>query len=280
VLVNRVWHHHFGRGLVATPGDFGRLGERPSHPELLDWLAGEFMDGGWRMKRLHKVILLSTAYRQSSVNAVAKTADPENRLLARFPMQRLDAETVRDAILAATGRLNRTAGGPAEPVGIDKVGRIVVGEQKFNANSEPEALIPIGERALRRSLYVQVRRRAPHTMLETFDAPVLSPNCDARSVTTVAPQSLLLLNDSFIVEQSEALAAQLRTVSADRRERIIRGWRQLLSRAPTEPEIVTALKFWEDQIALQPKASKDPSLAAAASFWQVLLSSNRFLYVE
>ena len=280
VLVNRVWHHHFGRGIVGTPGDFGRLGERPTHPELLDWLASDFMDGGWRLKRLHKLILLSTAYRQSSANPAAKSADPEDRLLARFPVQRLDAETVRDAMLAATGRLNRTAGGPPEPVGIDKVGRIVVGEQGMNANGEPVELVRLGERELRRSLYVQVRRRAPHTMLDTFDAPVLSPNCDARAITTVAPQSLLLLNDPFVVEQSEAFAAQLRTVSPDRRERIIRGWRQLFSRPPTEPEITTALNFWQAQIALQPKTSKDPSLAAAASLWQVLLGSNRFLYTD
>jgi hypothetical protein len=278
--VNRVWHQHFGRGIVGTPADFGRLGERPTNPELLDWLASEFMDGGWRLKRLHKIILLSTAYRQSSQNPAAKAADSENRLLARFPMQRLDAETVRDAMLAATGRLNRAPGGPPEPVGIDKFGRIAVGEQKFNVNSEPVELVSLGERELRRSIYVQVRRRAPHTMLDTFDAPVLSPNCDARAITTVAPQSLLLLNDPFVVAQSEALAARLRGASADHRECVIRGWRQLFSRAPTEPEVTTALNFWQDQITLQPKNSKDSDLAAAASLWQVLLGSNRFLYMD
>jgi hypothetical protein len=280
VIVNRVWHHHFGRGIVGTPGDLGRLGERPTHPELLDWLASEFMEGGWRLKRLHKIILLSTAYRQSSQNSAAKTTDPEDRLLARFPMQRLDAETLRDAMLAATGRLNRASGGPPEPIGIDKFGRIAVGEQKFNVNSEPVELVSLGARELRRSLYVQVRRRAPHTMLDTFDAPVLSPNCDARAITTVAPQSLLLLNDPFVVAQSEALAGSLSNISADRRERIIRGWRQLFSRAPSESEINTALHFWEEQAGLQPKTSKDPNLAAAASLWQVLLGSNRFLYVD
>jgi hypothetical protein len=226
------------------------------------------------------MILLSTAYRQSSQNPEAKGADPEDRLLARFPMQRLDAETVRDAMLAATGRLNRAIGGPPEPVGIDKFGRIAVGEQKFNVNSEPVELVSLGDRELRRSIYVQVRRRAPHTMLDTFDAPVLSPNCDARAITTVAPQSLLLLNDPFVVAQSEALATRLQSISPDHRERVIRGWRQLFSSAPTESEITTALHFWEEQTALQPKTSKDPDLTAAASLWQVLLGSNRFLYED
>ena len=147
-------------------------------------------------------------------------------------------------------------------------------------NSEPTELVALGDRALRRSIYVQVRRRAPHTMLDTFDAPVLSPNCDARAVTTVAPQSLLLLNDPFVIEQSEALATQLRATAGDRRERVIRGWRQLFSRAPGEQEIAAALKFWEEGIALQPKTSKDASLAAAAAMWQVLMGSNRFLYVD
>ncbi|MEK0449496.1 MAG: hypothetical protein RL088_1764 [Verrucomicrobiota bacterium] len=280
VIVNRVWHHHFGRGIVGTPGDFGRLGERPSHPELLDWLAAEFMDGGWKMKRLHKLILLSTAYRQASVNPASKSADPDNRLLARFPIRRLDAETVRDSMLAVTGRMNPAAGGPPEPVGIDKLGRIVVGDQGRNANGEPLDIVRIGGRELRRSIYVEVRRRSPHTMLDTFDAPVLSPNCNSRAVTTVAPQSLLLLNDPFVVEQSEALAAQLRTLAAERRDRVILGWRRLFSRVPREEEITMALDFWNSQIALQPAISKDPSLAAAASLWQVLLGSNRFLYLD
>ncbi len=280
VIVNRVWHHHFGHGIVGTPGDFGRLGERPTNPELLDWLASDFMDGGWKLKRLHKTILLSTAYRQSSINAAAKAADPEGRLLARFPLLRLDAETVRDSMLAVSGRMNLKAGGPPEPVGIDKLGRIVIGDQGRNANSEPLDIIRIGDRELRRSIYIEVRRRAPHTMLDTFDAPVLSPNCNARAITTVAPQSLLLLNDSFVVEQSEALAAQLRTMATERRDRVIIGWKRLFSRAPTEQEITTALDFWTTQIALQPATSKDPSLAAAASLWQVLLGSNRFLYVD
>ena len=280
VIVNRVWQHHFGHGIVGTPGDFGRLGERPTNPELLDWLASDFMDGGWKLKRLHKTILLSTAYRQSSVNPAAKAADPEGRLLARFPLLRLDAETVRDSMLAVSGRMNLKAGGPPEPVGIDKLGRIVIGDQGRNANSEPLDIIRIGDRELRRSIYIEVRRRAPHTMLDTFDAPVLSPNCNARAITTVAPQSLLLLNDPFVVEQSEALAAQLRTMATKRRDRVVLGWRRLFSRAPTEQEVNTALDFWTAQIALQPATSKDPSLAAAASLWQALLGSNRFLYVD
>ena len=169
---------------------------------------------------------------------------------------------------------------PPNRLGIDKLGRIVVGDQGRNANGEPLDIVRIGGRELRRSIYVEVRRRSPHTMLDTFDAPVLSPNCNSRAVTTVAPQSLLLLNDPFVVEQSEALAAQLRTLAAERRDRVILGWRRLFSRVPREEEITMALDFWNSQIALQPAISKDPSLAAAASLWQVLLGSNRFLYLD
>src|SRR6185295_13914070 len=126
VLVNRFWLHHFGRGIVATPGDFGFLGQRPSHPELLDWLAAEFMQGDWRLKRLHKLMLLSTAYRQSSVRTENLDAvDPDNLLLGRRSIQRLDAETLRDAVLAVSGKLNLKMFGKPVPVSPDESGQVV-----------------------------------------------------------------------------------------------------------------------------------------------------------
>lgn len=128
VIVNRVWLHHFGRGLVGTPSDFGAMGERPTHPDLLDWLASDFMDNGWRLKRLHKLIMTSSAYRQSSLrHAVRDERDPENRLYWRKPVQRLDAETLRDSILAVSGAFKEQLGGPPVPVRPDVHGQIIVG---------------------------------------------------------------------------------------------------------------------------------------------------------
>src|SRR5262249_34320123 len=128
VLVNRVWLHHFGAGIVRTPGDFGRFGERPTHPELLDWLASEFVSGGWSMKKLHRLLMTSTAYRQASRREKAKDAlDPDNRVFGRMPVRRLEAEAVRDAVLAASGQLSAKMFGPPVPVHENEVGQVVVG---------------------------------------------------------------------------------------------------------------------------------------------------------
>jgi hypothetical protein len=182
VLVNRVWLHHFGKGLVGTPGDFGALGERPSHPELLDWLGGEFMDHGWRLKRLHRLILTSTVYRQSSRRDPAKDRlDPDNRLLGRMPVRRLEAEAVRDAILAVSGRLNRQPFGPPVPVMVDEVGQVVLGVDTRDAGRPTNKVVPLGGQEFRRSVYVQARRSLPLTMLEAFDAPMPEPNCECRT---------------------------------------------------------------------------------------------------
>ncbi len=160
VLVNRFWLHHFGRGLVSTAGDFGMLGERPSHPELLDWLADDFMRGGWRLKRLQRMIVTSTAYRQSSRRRDELDAvDPENRLLGRMSVRRLEAETIRDALLAASGRLSARMCGPGVPVMPDDVGQIVVGVDTRDSAGRPSGkFVPLGEEEFRRSVYVQVRR--------------------------------------------------------------------------------------------------------------------------
>ena len=195
VLANRIWLHHFGRGIVDTPGDFGVLGTRPSHPELLDWLAGELVRQGWSLKRMHKLIMTSTAYRQSSRRtAEALAADGENRLLSHFPMQRLDAETLRDRMLLVAGRLDRTQFGPPVPVEEDFVGQVV----------------PAGESA-RRSIYLQLRRTKPVSFLAAFDAPTMAVNCDKRVTSTTAPQSLVLMNSEFVLAQAGALASRLRS---------------------------------------------------------------------
>lgn len=190
VLVNRIWMHHFGQGLVATPGDFGKLGTEPTHPELLDWLASEFMKQEWSLKELHRLILTSTAWRQSSYRDPGKNAiDPENRYYWRKSVMRLEAEILRDRMLSASGSLDSQLFGPPIAIKEDETGQVIVdGEQK------------------RRSLYIKMRRSQPVAMLQTFDAPVMDVNCERRPVSTVATQSLMLMNGQFTLDQAMNLA--------------------------------------------------------------------------
>src|SRR5262249_37893516 len=157
-LVNRIWLNHFGKGIVATPGDFGYLGERPSHPELLDWLATRFVTDGWQLKRFHRLLLASTAFRQQSVRrAEIDVADPDNRLLVRMSVRRLEAEEIRDSILASSGSLSDKMYGAASPVAPDDVGQIIVGlPQKDLAGGPINQGKSLGEDEFRRSIYVQV----------------------------------------------------------------------------------------------------------------------------
>lgn len=192
VLVNRVWLHHFGQAIVATPSEFGKLGVNPTHPELLDWLADEFMRSGWDLKQLHRTILTSTAWRQTSVRDPAKVAiDAENKYYWHKSLQRLDAEVLRDRMLFASGTLERDLFGTSVAIKEDETGQVIVdGQQK------------------RRSIYVRVRRSQPVAMLQSFDAPVMDVNCDRRPVSTVATQSLILMNGEFTLQQADLLAAR------------------------------------------------------------------------
>lgn len=193
VIVNRVWMHHFGRGLVDTPADFGRLGTQPTHPELLDWLADEFIAQGWSLKKLHKQILISTAFRQSSRRDPTRNAiDSDNRFLSRKSLLRLDAEILRDRVLATTGDLDRTLFGPPGAIKEDETGQVIVDA----ANK-------------RRSTYIQQRRSQPVAMLQAFDAPVMETNCERRPSSTVATQSLMLMNGDFVLDQAARLAARV-----------------------------------------------------------------------
>jgi mono/diheme cytochrome c family protein len=305
VLVNRFWLNHFGRGLVNTPGDFGALGERPEEPELLDWLASAFMDGGWKLKPLQRLMVLSTAYRQSSRNDASMKADADNRLYGRFKLQRLDAEALRDSMLAAAGTLNRTAFGEPIEIARDLLGRIVVGQEQLNANRDVIKVVSLGKDDTRRSIYVQVRRRRPVTVLETFDEPTMLPNCEERNCSTVAPQSLMLMNDDFVLDTSRTLAARLREEApGDARAQITKAWRILFSRLPSENDVLRSLAYLAEQtetlrsydqgiqpVKEAPPAKEaapakdatppaDPQLDALASYCQILYSSNRFLYVE
>ena len=289
VLVNRFWLNHMGRGIVNTPGDFGRQGELPMHPELLDWLADEFVEGDWKLKPLHRLILLSSAYRQSSVNDASMRADPENRLYARSKIRRLDAESLRDSMLAATGSLIQASFGPPSNIGCDPSGRIVVGIDKGTINTHK--VESAGQDDFRRSIYVQVRRTRPLTVLDAFDAPTMVPNCEMRSQTTVAPQSLLLMNDTFVLENSRRLADRLQTdFPDDRRRQIERAWTLLYGKPATEADLMRSMSYLEEQTKALTQYHHDtqhpkgvvpnPPQEAMASLCQVLCSSNRFLYVE
>jgi hypothetical protein len=234
VLVNRFWLNHMGRGIVNTPGDFGRQGELPTHPELLDYLADEFVKSGWKLKSLHRLILLSSTYRQSSVNDASLRADPENRFYARFKMRRLDAETLRDSMLAATGTLVNASYGPPSGIGRDPQGRVITGIDKGTITTHK--VDPAGADDFRRSIYVQVRRSKPVTVLDTFDAPTMSPNCEMRSQTTVAPQSLLLMNDTFVLDSSRRLADRVTAEAPnDRAKQLQRVWSLLYSKPAPMP---------------------------------------------
>ena len=303
VLVNRMWHHLFGQGLVSSLGDFGALGERPSHPELLDWLASEFMSGGWRLKALHRLIVTSAAYRQSSVNAAAQAVDPDNRLLGRMRMRRLDAESLRDSLLALSGRLNPVSFGPPIPVAVNPQGQFVVGTQSRDVNGNPSGVGGLGGQEYRRSSYVQVRRSMPVGVMETFDAPTLTPNCEARPVSTVPPQALMLMNDSFVLSSAADLAERLRREHPQSiRDQLNRLWRLAYVRDPLDSEVRRSLDYLTAQTEIlratiaagaeaktddkskdkskAPIPAADPSLQALASLCQAMFSSNRFLYLD
>ena len=242
VVVNRVWRMHFGRGIVATPEDFGSQGKLPTHPELLDWLTVRFVKEGWDLKALHRRIVLSAAFRQSSVvTADAAARDPENHLLSRWPKMRLPAEQIRDGALAASGLLNRTIGGPSvkpyQPAGL--------WEQSGTGKTYKQ---DTGLKLYRRSLYTFWRRTAPPPSMTAFDA-VTREVCVARREATVTPlQSLVLLNDPQFVEASRTLAERLierHPLSA--RERHREAFRALTGRLPDEVEAGILARMFDEQ---------------------------------
>ncbi|WP_397569138.1 DUF1553 domain-containing protein [Schlesneria sp. T3-172] len=291
VMVNRFWMHHFGKGIVATPGDFGYLGERPSHPELLDWLATRFVSDGWQLKRFHRLLLGSTAFQQRSQRRPEiDAADPDNRLLARMPVRRLEAEEIRDSMLSCSGSLSDKMYGKPAPVAVDEVGQVIVGLPTLDlAGGRINQGVSLREDEFRRSIYVQVRRSLPLGMLEPFDMATLSPNCDIRQSSTVAPQALLMMNNSLVVREAEKFADRVRKVAGDNiSEQVKFAWVTAFTRPPTERELAGAIAFLTEQTeqvaAKVPadQAGKEPSPAqvALASFCQGLLSANLFLYVD
>ena len=287
VMVNRLWHYHFGQGIVRTPSDFGLMGERPTHPELLDWLAADFVRGGWSLKRMHRTIMTSKTYGQSSAfRADAAGADPLNRLLWRYPSQRLEGEVIRDSMLAVSGRLNHSVGGPS------------VYPELPRGAAEPRGGWDVPEEGHaqdRRSVYVFVRRNSRYPMLESFDMPDTHESCARRSTTTTAPQALSLLNSEHTLGWAQGLASRvLEEAGADRDRQVASAFQFAYSRPPDGWEKDTVLTFFETQreIVAARAASGEPLLlpetvpesmnaaeaAVLVDFCHMLLNSNEFVY--
>ncbi|MCA9018760.1 MAG: DUF1549 domain-containing protein, partial [Planctomycetaceae bacterium] len=294
VAVNRVWAHHFGQGIVPTTGDLGLFGERPSHPELLDFLAADLVDNGRQMKRLHKMIVMSHTFRQqSSRTAAADQIDPSNQFLSRMQIRRLEAEEIRDAILMVTGCLTLELGGVSVPVATQLDGRTVIGRAILNNGGLFERIEDVGDAQFRRSLFLSNERVSPLTMLSTFDAPTMSPNCEQRGSSTVAPQSLWFLNDNLMVELTDRFASRVfEQVDTSPEARVRDAFRRFFGREATPEELnecIGYLRLQTDQLRLyddpawQEKIKQDSHIAdeaAFASLCQSLLSTNPFLYIE
>ena len=284
VMVNRVWQHHFGRGIVATSDNFGARGERPSHPELLDYLATQFVANGWSVKKLHRLIVLSNAYRQQSrPSDRARQADPDNRLLSWFPQRRLSAEEVRDAVLAVSGQLDRV---PGTTEGADILWKEaeVQDEKRGFAPNRMQADHPFYTDFRKRSVYLPIVRNMLPDVLSLFDAADPNNVTAVRNDTTVPSQSLFFLNSRFVREQSQHLARRL---LADEKatdvERCDRAHRLALGRPAAADEQQLALRFLDDYMkatVAQARPEPERRLSAWQSYCQTLFCANEFLYLE
>ena len=279
VFVNRVWRWHFGKGLVATTDNFGVLGDRPSHPELLDWLARRFIEDGWSVKDLHRLIMGSSVYQQSASNPAAMTAaanpqllDPENRLLWRFNMQRLEAEQIRDSLFAISGWLDSKIGGKTVPLRNK--------EFVFNHTSQDRTTYE----SPRRAIYLPIIRNHLYDMLEQFDYPDPTMPTGSRNSTVVAPQALLMMNAGVVMDASGKFAVKLLANSSiDDTKRVEHAWLLAYARPPEPDESQRALAYvgaLQRDIAGQ---AKDPELCrrqAWTIFCQTLFGANEFLYLR
>jgi hypothetical protein len=274
VMVNRIWKHHFEHGIVQSTEDFGAFGVDPTHPELLDWLAVEFVRRGWSIKQLHRLIMTSRTYQQSSaVSEQSLEADPDNELLSRMPLRRLEAEAIRDALLFVSGRLDDSPFGPADSL-----------------NAGDDGLVTSASRAgktWRRSIYVLQRRTQPLTILENFDLPTMNPNCTQRMESTVVPQALHLLNNQMIHGLALAFAERVvDEVGLDRAQQVDRVYRLAFSRPPTEEETARAVRLLDDLVRrwrehdADQKTSTDADRLALGNLCHAIMNSAEFLYVD
>ena len=298
VMVNRVWQYHFGTGIVATPGDFGRMGSRPTHPELLDYLSSYFVENGWSTKKLHRLIMLSNTYRQSTDDqAKAAEADPDNKLLWRYNRHRLEAEAIRDSMLMVGGLLNSQRGGPGvfPPVPSGAVSALSATAAAGGWSSEKDPL-----QNNRRSVYIFVRRNLRYPMLQEFDTPNTFEVWHSRKNTVTPAQSLDILNNDLILEWSRAFAGRVMSeskASSEPWEQIDRAYRMGYGRGATADELKSATAFLEQQTSIMAKRlagggvkppmptrtmeGMDPARAAAfVDLCQMLFASNEFLYIN
>jgi hypothetical protein len=258
VVVNRLWQHHFGRGIVPTPNDFGVRGERPTHPELLDWLATEFVASGWSLKPMHRLMLLSATYRQSTtVTPAARRGDPDNHLFSRRNRVRLEGEVIRDSLLSVSGRLNGAMGGPGvfPPVPAEAL----QGTQAWKASPDPRDHV-------RRSVYVFARRNLRYPFLEAFDLPDSSLSCPKRERSTTATQALTLLNAADVSEAAKALAARVTTEARAEEDRVALAYRLALGRRPTAEEMRLAREFLRE--------------SPLSELCRALFNVNEFVYLD
>lgn len=253
VIVNRLWQHHFGKGIVRTPNDFGVQGEPPTHPELLEYLANELVRGGWKLKPLHRLIMLSETYRQSHEgDPASQQIDPANKYLWHFESRRLEAETIRDALLAVGGNLDPTPFGPS-----------------------------VLDNTTRRSVYLRVKRSELLPVMTIFDAPEPTQSIGERSVTTVPTQALAMMNSPFVRQQAEKLFARIKpNAEIPTADVIVRGYQTALGRGPTDVERQRMLEFVDLQKAAQGGDSPETTNKALVEFCHVLLCLNEFVYVD
>ncbi len=268
VMVNRLWQYHFGRGIVSTANDFGRMGGSPSNPELLDYLANQFVEGGWKMKSIHRMILLSSAYRQSSASPMEKIAsdkDPENALVWKFSIRRLEAEEIRDAMLAVSGRLNGKYGGPSvmQPIDQDLV-KMLKRPQYWVATKDKSEYD-------RRTMYMIYKRNLQLPFMGVFDAPDMQLSCPRREQSTHAPQALELMNGQTSNDLAQAFAARLAEERPTAAARIDRAWNLAIGRPPTPKEKLLAERYLAEE-AGSPLRLKELALD--------VFNLNAFLYVN
>jgi hypothetical protein len=286
VIVNRIWQQHFGEGLVRTPSDFGVRGDAPTHPKLIEWLANDLVQNGWKLKRLHRMILNSAVYsRHAKINPAAASMDPDNRLLWRHRPKRLEAEILRDTMLFVSGTLNPKPYGPAfkPPIAAEAMlARNLTDPYPRDIDETPDTL--------RRSVYMFHKRVVPYPLLQVFDRPELLQSCGRRDTTTVAPQALALLNDRFVRDRSIDFARRLLRERHDPAERISRAYELAFNRLPDEVELQEGVRFVETQTSNRlsrannvddPKASPDQAeLLALADYCQVVYALNEFFFID
>jgi hypothetical protein len=264
-IANRLWQFHFGQPLVATPNDFGNTGERPTHPQLLDWLAAELPKRGWSLKSMHRLLLTSAPYRQASHGAGESwkkrlAADPTNQLLSRMNRRRLDGETLRDTLLAVSGQVTQRGGGPGvrPPLPREITSTLLNNQWPVSKSAEDHH---------RRSVYLFARSNLRYPLFELFDRPDGTVSCARRKESTTAPQSLILLNSEFSVANAKALAKRDETAA-------VRGlYSQLLQREPSENEQRLAKRFLAEQ-------KEDAVVESLTKLALALINLNEFLFVD